>query len=251
MDLTIKIEGDLRVKELLRQIGDQAPHAIRLAANETGESMQRAMRREIPNRFAQRGTREGFAQAVVFSKAIPGRTNRASAILKVGGPGFGQSRTQKLGVILARHEESQVRTESGQTFYDGRGKPLSAKGFFLPAKGLRTSTQNPPRKLYPTSIGAAMRIDGKMDGPYLAKGTKKGGKRRVGVSYFATDKGIFMRKHSNFGRADVEAIWWFRGRIRSPARLRMWETAEDVFNRFSLRYLEEAIETVIGRVNPT
>ena len=170
--------------------------------------------------------------------------------MKVGGEGVGQSRTRKLGQILARHEEGQVRTESSQVFFDGRGKAMTGLGFFLPAKGLRTSTQNPPRKLYPSSIGAAMRLT--PDKLILAKGTRKGTKRTgTGESYFATTEGIFRRRHSRMGRADAEAIWWFRGRVRSPARLRMWETAEDVFNRFSLRYLEEAIETVIGRVNPS
>ncbi len=248
MDLSLKIEGDERAKAMVKALGDQAPHAVRMAANEVGESMQRAMIREMPSRFQMRGTREGFAKAVVFAKAIPGRSNRASAILKVGGQGVGQSRTQKLGVILARHEDAQTRTESGQVFFDGRGKAMTGLGFFLPAKGLRTSTTGVPRRLYPAAIGAAMRLT-PQNTLILAKGTRKGTKKKTGESFFATKEGIFQRKHTQFGRADVEAIWWFRSRIRTPARLGLWTTAEAVFDRFALKYLEDAIDTVISRSN--
>lgn len=248
LDLSARIEGAPEVKAMLATLGKESPHAVRLAMNELGEAMQRAMRREIPSRFHMRGTSDGFRQAIVFSKAIPGRAGRANAVLKVGGPGFGQSRTQKLGAILARHEQADTRTESGQVFFDGKGKAMTGLGFFLPAKGLRTNTTNPPRKLYPSAIGAAMRLtpDSRL---ILAKGTKKGSKKKgTGTSYFATREGIFQRRHTGFGgRVQVEALWWFRKSIRTPARLRLWETAEDVFNRLSLGYLSDAIDTVIER----
>jgi hypothetical protein len=69
MDLSVKIEGDERVKGMLAQLGKDAPHAIRMAANSLGEHMQRSMQVAIPARFTFRGTSTGFKQAIVFAKA--------------------------------------------------------------------------------------------------------------------------------------------------------------------------------------
>jgi hypothetical protein len=248
---TITVVGAEEVKAALKQLGADAPHAIRIATTELGEHAQRTMRAQIGNRFQFRGTSAGFQRAIVFQKP---RTSgkKVQAVLKVGSDqgGTKATATRNLGVILARHEEAESRTESGQVFFDARGKAMTGLGFFLPAKGLRTSSANPPRKMYPANIGAAMRLDagGKLT---LAGGTKKGSKKRgTGESYFATRDGIFRRKHTRFGRADAEAIWWFRRSIRTPARLRLWDTASEVFDRFAVAYAMDAIDLVLERTGP-
>jgi hypothetical protein len=173
------------------------------------------------------------------------------AELKVGGPGFGQSRTQKLGQILARHEEANARTKATNgglaDLVRISGGRLLEGGYFVPANGLRTSTTNPPRSLYPRAIGVQMRADasGRM---FFAKGTKKGSKRTgTGRSYFATEQGIFERRHTGFGQADVRAIWWFRRTIRTPARLGLWDTAERVFQVRAVALGMQAIEETLFR----
>jgi hypothetical protein len=248
---TITVVGTDEVRQALKQLGDDAPHALRIATTNLGEHAQRTMRAQIGNRFQFRGTLAGFQRAVVF-QAPRAAGRKVSAILKVGSDqgGTKATGTRNLGVILARHEEAGSRTESGQTFFDGQGRQMSGLGFFIPAPGLRTASQNVPRKLYPRNIGAAMRQG--VDGGYtLAKGTKKGSKKKGnGESFFATRNGIFRRRHTGFGgRVEVEAVWWFRKGIRTPARLRLWETAEEVFERFAVAYAMDAIGLVIERTS--
>jgi len=249
MDISLKVQGTEKVQWMLAGMQKtQAKKAVTLWTNWVGLEAQGEMRRQIGTRFSFRGTKDGFEKAIVFQQATEGGRKAQKALLKVGGPGgFSGSRTQKLGVILARHEEAETRTESGQTFYDGRGRAMTGLGYFVPANGLRTSSTNPPRSLYPRNIGAAMRRD--VDGNYfLAKGTKKGSKAKgSGVSFFATRNGIFKRRHTGFGRADVQAIWWFARRVRTPARLRLWETAEKVFQARAVALGVQAIEETLFR----
>lgn len=250
MNISLKVESVAEVQKALAGIGKtQSKKAVRLWANWCGLEMQGEMRRQIPQRFNFRGTAEGFKQAIVFSRAQTKGDRELSAHLTVGGPGtFSKSRTQKLGMILARHESGETRVETNQTFYNGRGQAMTGLGFFLPAKGLRTATQNPPRQMYPVNIGAALRLTPEST-PILAKGTKKGSKAKgTGVSFFATRQGIFRRKHTRFGgRVEVEAIWWFRRTIRTPARLKLWETAEKVFAARSVALGMQAIEETLFR----
>lgn len=250
---TIVITGADEVTAALASIGKrQAVKAATLWTNSLGLESQGEMRRTIGQRFSFRGTTDGFRKAVVFQEAKASGDRAQKAVLKVGGPGFGQSRTQKLGAVLARHEEANTRTKAPTggladlvRLSGNRLAPVG--GYFMPANGMRTSTQNPPASMYPRAIGVQMRADpsGAMS---FAKGTKKGSKKSGnGVSYFATEQGIFRRRHTGFGRADVQAIWWFRRTIRTPARLGLWETAEEVMQRRAIALGLQAIEETIFR----
>jgi hypothetical protein len=249
----ITIFGADELKAELRKLGADAPHALRIATTLLGERAQREMRQQMGNRFSFRGTKAGFDKAVVFQAPRETAKRKVSGTLKVGSDtgGTKATATRNLGILLARHEEADTRTETGQTFFDGRGRPLTGLGFFVPAKGLRTTSANPPRKMYPSSIGASLRTtpDNRV---ILAKGTKRGSKKTGWkVSYFATRKGIFMRRPSGVGGDVVEPIWYFVRSIRTPARLRLWETAQEVFDRFAVSYALDAIDTVIDRTSPT
>lgn len=252
MQQAITVFGDAAVKAELKKLGADAPHAVRIATTLIGEHAQRTMRATIGQRFQFRGTASGFQKAVIFQAPRESAKRKVSAVLKVGSDQGGTkgTATRNLGVILARHEEAQQRTTS-QTYYKGNGKQMSGLGFFLPAEGMRTGNANPPRSLYPRAIGAAMRRDPSGES-YLAKGTKKGSKKKgTGASYFSTEQGIFKRRHTGFGgRVEVEAIWWFRKQVRTPARLRLWETVEEVFTRFAVAYAMDAIDEVLERTSP-
>lgn len=253
MQQTITVFGDAEVKASLKQLGADAPHAVRIATTQIGEHAQRQMRAQIGSRFAFRGTLAGFQKAIVFQAPRESAKRTIRGVLKVGSDtgGTKATATRNLGRILARHEEADQRTESGQVFFNGQGKAMTGLGFFIPAPGLRTPSQNPPRRMYPANIGAAMRLDagGKL---VLASGTKKGSKKKgTGESFFATRKGIFRRRHTLFGgRVEVEAVWWFRRSIRTPARLGLWQTAEQVFERFATAYAMDAIDLVLERTSP-
>jgi hypothetical protein len=228
-----------------------ARKAVMTWANWIGLESQGEMRKTIGQRFTFRGTADGFKKAIVFQSATQRGEREVKAELKVGGPGFGQSRTQNLGVILARHEEAGTRTRQADTGLASlvriSGNRLIPGGFFLPANNLRTGTANPPRSLYPRAIGVQMRADadGRM---FFASSTKKGSKKRgTGSSFFATEKGIFQRRHTAFGRADVRAIWWFKRSVRTPARLGLWDTAERVFQVRAVALGLQAIEETLFR----
>lgn len=251
MQNAITVYGAEEVKAELAKLGRDAPHAVRIATTLIGEHAQRTMQAQIGQRFTFRGTTERFQKAIIFQAPRNGSSRKVQGVLKVGSDtgGTKATATRNLGVILARHEEPDSRTTQ-QIYRLANGKYITA-GFFLPAKGLRTASQNPPRALYPTSIGAQIRTDPSGDA-YFAKGTKKGSKKKgTGASYFATQQGIFKRRHTGFGgRVQVEAIWWFRSRVRTPARLRLWETVEQVFERFAVAYAMDAIDTVLDRTSP-
>ncbi len=248
MNLSLKTEGVEEVQKMLAGLGARtAKNAVMRWANWVGLEAQGEMRKQLPQRFTFRGTRDQFEKAIVFQSARVKGDRELQAVLQVGAPGGGTkaSATQNLGRLLARHEDASQRTASAQIFRLGGGK--SASGFFLPANGLRTSTANPPRKMYPRNIGVSARRDADGSLSY-AKGTKKGTKRTgTGVSYFATEKGIFRRRHTGFGRADIEAIWWFRRTIRTPARLGLWDTAERVFQTRAVALGIQAIEETLFR----
>jgi hypothetical protein len=256
MNLNVKIEGAPDVKAMLQGLAKDAPAAIRMAANEIGEHIQLRMQSQIGSRFTFRGTQSGFQKAIVFAKAIPGRTNRTHAVVKVGSDGIQSTRTAKLGNILARHEEGGTRTTSN-TVRLSTGETRNV-GFFIPA-GLRTPTSNPPRSVYPSAIGAVMVR--RTDGGYGYNSSVKKRKTRMGAvidgyTYTVTEDGIFRAKHSldgftnRKGKPDFtkgQPVWWFTKRVRTSARLGLWETASQLFDRHAIGYLVDAIDTVIQR----
>lgn len=256
MNITQEVRGIPEVKAALAQLGTDAPAALRIGVTDMGEEAQNVIRGGITRRFTFRGTAERFQAAVVFQRPKETAKRTIQATLKVGADGVGGTKataTKNLGRILARHENAGARTHQATTIAQmvkvGRNT-LVAGGFFLPAKGMRTATSNPPRSMYPTSIGAMMRTD-PSGRQYFAKGTKKGSKRAGnGVSYFATEQGIFRRKHSGFGRASAEAIWWFRKSVRTPARLGFWDDANETINRVAVPTMLRAVDTVLRRTSP-
>jgi hypothetical protein len=268
----IAMSGQDEIKQALAQLGKNAYDAALMGMNATGRHMQRSMRGELPKRFTMRGTASQFERAIVFQQATRGKLVtvagvdslisfqkrqgvREAAVLKVGSDqgGTKATATNKLGRILARHEEAGVRT-SAEVYR--AGNQTFVGGFFLPAEGMRTSSANPKRSLYPTSIGIQMRRDVDGSGTFAKSKRKttfsrKSGQLRLGESFYAIPGvGIFRR------RAEIgpkvkgqrgEPLWWFSRRVRTPARLRLWETADQVFQRFAVAYTMDAVETVLER----
>lgn len=260
MSFTIKVDGTNEVKQMFAQLGDDAGHALRIAANSLGEHAQRTMRQRLADRFTMRGTREGFERAVIFQAAKSNNPRRTQAVLKVGSDqgGTKATGTRRLGLILARHEEASTR--SSAEVYRAGGKTFVG-GFFIPAKGLRTASANPPRSLYPSAIGAKMRTQPDGTGIFAKSKRKtrssKGNVVRGESFYVIPNVGIFRRRQSQFGSlrggsvmSDGEPIWWFNQRIRTPARLGLWETAQEVFDRFAVSYAIDAVDLVIARTSP-
>jgi hypothetical protein len=251
MNLSIKVEGVDEIKKALAGIGKEAPKAVTLWVNWIGLTAQGEMRKTLPSHFSMRGTQEQFKKAVVFQSASVGGKRAKQAVLTVGSDGPGGTRasaTKRFGEILARHEEAGSRTQTNQIYRKGNGGLFTA-GFFLPAKGLRTSTANVPRSMYPKAIGALLTVDAGGKATFNSS-TKKGSKKKgTGVSYFATKKGIFLRRHTSFGgRVDVEAIWWFRPTVRTPARTRLWSTAQKVWDTQAVALGKQAIEETLFRM---
>lgn len=250
MNISMKVEGVDEVQKRLSTLkSSTAKKAVTTWTNWVGIEAQGEMRKVLPSRFQLRGTAEGFRKAIVFQAATTRGERMVKAELKVGGPGFGQSRTQNLGVILARHEEAETRrrTSAGGLADLVRisGGRMIEGGFFVPANGIRTAGENPPKGLYPRAIGVQMRADpsGRM---FFAKGSK--GKGASKVSYFATEKGIFRRRAVRAaGTREVEAIWWFKRTIRTPARLGLWQTADQVLNTRAIALGIQAIDETIWR----
>lgn len=257
MKLSVKLEGAQDVKAMLAGMGKAAPDALRMAANSLGEHMQSRMRNEIPKRFTFRGTQSQFNQAVVFRKAIPGRKGRASAELTVGSEDAGRSATKMFGRMLARHEEADSRTGNANVrLSSGLTKNV---GFFLPSGQLRNKTTNPPRGLYPHNIGATL-YNAKSGEAFYASSTKKTkkvkGVQKVGASFIVTEDGVFRWKHdfSSFSNRKghsfsdrAEPMWWFTKRIRTPRRLKMWQTANETFDKYAIGHLMDAIDVVTSR----
>ena len=249
MNLNIRTEGTAEVQRMLAALGPNAKKASTMWVNWIGLEGQGAMRAELPQRFTMRGTADLFRKAVVFQQATNNGKRERQAILRIGSDGPGgtkASATKNLGNILARHEEAETRTDTKQVYRLSKGGVVKG-GFFLPANGMRTSSSNPPRSQYPTSIGAQIRSDpsGRV---YFASGNQKGSKKKGnGSSFFVTEKGIFRRRHTSFGRAEIEAVWWFTKTVRTPARLGLWATAEKVFETRAIALGMQAIDETIFR----
>jgi hypothetical protein len=254
VNITTEVRGIPAVKAMLAQLGEDAPHAVRIGVTDIGEQAQATIQAGIGKRFTFRGTATAFKRAVVWQRPKETARRTIQGTLRVGSDSGGTkaTATTNLGRILARHERTETRQAQSTTLSQlfKMGGQLIEGGFFLPAKGLRTATSNPPRALYPRNVGVAMRrdVDGRM---MFASGTKKGSKRKGnGVSYFATPRGIFRRRHSGFGRGSAEAIWWFRKFVRTPARLGFWDDAQETVARVAVPAMKRAVDTVLRRTSP-
>lgn len=246
-NISAAVRGSEDLRKLFQQLRENAPHAARLTSNNLGALLQTEMRSRLGARFRFRKTRPQFENAIVLRLAKPGEDSRVSAELSVGGDSAGAgTATRRLGTLLARYEEPDTRSNTGQIYYDAQHRALTGLGYFLPANQTRTDTSNPPRNRYPANIGASLRLT-RTDSLVLSKNQRKTSRRRRGSTFFATRQGIFERVHSAFGRADVRAIWWFKPRISTPARLGLWGTAQRVLTEEGERVALDAIDTVLKR----
>lgn len=245
--MDISVTGVPDVQALLKTAGKQAPKAVQLWCSWVGLTAQGEMRKELPRRFQLRGTKTVFDRAIVYRAPT---AKRIRAELVIGGTKAGTgSATQRMGQMLARHEEGETRAEAGrQIYFDSRGRAMTGLGFYVAARGLRTSTANPSRKMYPSAIGASIRALAGGSKVGLASSTKKrNAKKGTGESFFATKIGIFRRTHSGIGQSSVEPLWLFRKRIHTPARLGLWKTADQVFRDRGVALGVQAVEEAIFR----
>lgn len=240
MNINLKVQGAVEVQDALTTLERRtAAQAVLLWSNWLGLEAQGAMRDQLGTRFKLRGTADGFKKAVVFRQARKSGDRTAKAELAIGGLSGGASKTAKLGILLAKHEEAETRTRATATELaplfagrKGKGARMPQGGFFLPARGTRTSSANPPRSLYPLA---------------LAKSATKG-KGASRVVYFATDKGIFRRSTTRMvGQRQVQAVWWFSRKVSTPARLGLWDTAQRVFEDRSTILGLQAVDEALFR----
>lgn len=216
--MKISVPNDPILKAELSAIGRQAPFALSVAINNTGLQAQRAVRAEIPRRFAVRGTGAFFDRGIVFKRGTK-RQPAAQLLIGVTGAWPGTA-TGRASAILARHEEGGAR-QSTQTVNAG-GRLVEA-GFFLPGPGLRTRSANPPRRLYPSAIGATLRrqVSGELA---YASNTKGRGARRKAY-YVVPRVGIFERGTGGLGSRS-RPIWFFSRSIRTAPRTGFQDTAQ-------------------------
>jgi len=243
LNLSLKVEHLADVQAMIKALGPDARKASALWVNMLGEHMQGSMRKGIADRFNLRGTQAAFSRAVVFVSAKDTARGARQAVLQIGSENANTG-TGKLGRMLARYEEAGQRS-SAATFRTSSG--IVQQGFFVPGDGMRTSRANPARNLYPKAIGIALRIgkQGKADSyATTSRKARKGKKPRQAESFFAMkDVGIFRRT----AKGKEELLWRFVRQIRTPARTKLWETAQEVFNRFAAGYGYEAVQIVVDR----
>jgi hypothetical protein len=227
--IDLKTTGTEEVQKMMAGMKRDAPKAVRLWANWIAIESQGETQKALPRHFTQRGTSDQFKRAIVM-RAMTG--SRGSAEVATG-QGQGSTATQRFGSILARHEDANTSTSARTVTIAGK----TLTGHYLPARGMRTTTRNPARSMYPLALSK------------LATSSRKGSKRKgTGESYFATDKGIFRRKHSGFGSAKPDALWWFKRTVRTPARLGLWENAQRVFNTRAIALGQQAVEEALFRM---
>lgn len=223
----IQVKG---LKEVERALGDvhkkQLPFAISKGVNDTVRAAQRAMQVQMGRSFTLRGTEPMFQRAVRATFSDYRKKGSVGSVF-IEGPASGAiSTAARVARMILRHETGGSHTSSATyrtVRTDGR-----ALGFFLPAKGLRTPSHNAPRRLYPANIGVQKRRDA--DGSTFYATNQKGRKLKRGapareLSYFATVKGIFERRHFGSGSA-VRLLWWFKRSITLKPRLRFYETVQ-------------------------
>jgi hypothetical protein len=241
--MKLSIEDTAALKAEFKGIGRQAPFALSLAINNTGLAAQKAARGEVARSFSLRGTGTFFDRGVVFNR---GTKAKPTAVLSVGVDSATKGgATARASMILARHEQAGTR-ESTEVVRAG-GKLVEA-GFFLPGPGLRTASTNVPRRLYPSAIGATIRVDPAGKAYYASNVKQKGrGQRQVRDAYFVIPRvGIFQRQSGGLG-SKVRPIWFFARRVRTPARTgfqRMAEeTIEDRWEIEARNAIARALET--------
>lgn len=244
--MEFRITADTRsVTQELAAIGRQAPFAVALAITRTVKEAQVAMQAQMPRAFHLRGTEALFRKAVKVQTASK---SRLEGNVRIDGPETVKGQDARISRMILRHEEAgAAHSDAMYRLTDGRMKAL---GFHLPAKGLRSSAANPPRKLYPRNIGIASRATA--DGSRIFASSRKGrkvvrGQDQREFSYFVTSRGgVYERRVFGSGSA-VRLIWWLRRDVAHQPRLRFFETVElKVDERYRpnlLDAIDEAMQT--------
>lgn len=225
MNLSLQVEGVQEVRDALKGMGKDAPKAVQLWATWMAVESKGATQAKLPTSFQMRGTQNAFRDAIKVKQAT---TSTLSASVTVGSENA-TSRAAVFGRILARHEDGGTRTQ------DANG------GFYVPARGLRTTSTNPPRSLYPKALTKL--IQGQRSG--LKRGSKRTG---TGTQYFMTERGIFRRRLTNFGGpVQAEAVWWFVRSIRTAPRTKLFDSADEVLRVKAVALGMQAIDEAIFR----
>lgn len=260
MDISVDVMGTDSIRSLINALGKAAPETRKRWVNWIGIEAQGEMRKQLPSRFTMRGTADQFRKAIVWKIPKTAQADdshkqfRGELVVGSSSGGTKATATGNLGRLLARHEDDDTRS-SAESFRTSDGRTISA-GFFIPANGIRTNTTGIPRAMYPRSIGATIRTgdgaDVRGQGYYAksVRGTVRGRKKStLGESYVITEKGIFRYQHSiSLSHVKPKPIWWFTRRIRTPARLRMWETAQQVLDTRAEALGMQAIEETLFRI---
>lgn len=245
----ITITGADEASAMLKAIGKQASYALMLGVNNTGLAAQHETLKHANRALNMRGTQRFFEKGVVFRK---GTKAKPEATLSIGVDGaWPGTATLRATAILRRHEDPQTRT-SNQVFKAGNTQVES--GFFLPARGMRTNSTNPPRSVYPRNIGALTRRD--VDGSRIyasskkSKGSVKKGTKETRSYYVIPRVGIFERQSSSAmqlsGKSRGRPIWFFSRTVRTPARTGFEATATATIEREFLTHLSKGIDKALA-----
>lgn len=201
------------------------PDAVARGLNRTAEEAQTRHQASLFGafRFRTAQSAEAFRRAIKLHPRERATRYKLTAMLRVEGSG-GPSSEARLRRMIYRHEDGGT----------------SEGNFFLPARGLRTSTTNPPRSLYPKNLGIEprRRIEGGFtraqqqgkQGAYVVPG--------VGIFQRLTSDRVSTRRRTADGRSflatgrnstrGTRPLWWFKQRITLRPRLRFHETVERV-----------------------
>jgi len=180
------------------------PKVLANAINRTTEEAQARGRQRMHQVLTIRtsASAQFMERLLKFRPDERARVDRLRAWLRVEGPATKSRR----GIGNGRTEDLLLRHEGGGSSRTG---PL-----FIPADSLRPSpTTVVPRALYPVALGLAPRRG--IDGSTTA--ARRQGKRGA---FMMPGLGIFQRT----GPDDVEKLWHFTEKVRTPARLRLNDT---------------------------
>lgn len=247
--MDFRITADTKsVQAELAAIGRQAPFAIALGITTTVKEAQLAMQAQMPRAFKLRGTEALFRKAVKVKTASK---SRPEGDVRIEGPETVKGPDARISRMILRHEDGgSSQSDAMYRLTDGR---MKAMGFFLPAKGLRSSASNPPRKLYPRNIGIASRATA--DGSRIFASSRKGrkvvrGQEQREFSYFVSSRGgVYERRVFGSGSA-IRLLWWLRREVSHQPRLRFYEVvSEKIDERYRINLLN-AIDQAMKSATP-
>jgi hypothetical protein len=231
------------VKAWFKAFGKQVPFAGSIAINRTGEDILAEARTAMKSRFTIRnyGGREFLPDAKLVGSRRATKA-RLYAFVGVGNPAAGPKTLQgRMHNIYSRQEYSGGVAQAGRN------------DFAIPADRVDNPGYQPPRKVYPTSLGLASRRS--ISGTWI-DATNKVKRRKDGyfilprVNGSSKGYGIYHRDAGARGpgsRGDISAVWFLRPSIRRKPRPFFHATAQRVADlRWSVNMLgalEAAVRT--------